>query len=212
MPHPIVPSRGGTVLVVESDPALGRLLVELLRPRTCVLVAGAEAALAALDSVVPSAIAVDFRLPHGEAIRLHRTLRDRAAAIPQIVIAQGSLDARALAGMAVLDPPFEPAALLTALESIQRADTSPPPRRRSRDQVPIWLPEPLTEPQQRVLRTLVAAPLNAVSIREALRSEIAPRQVNVLLRELTQLGLVERQRRTQWQLTPLGREALTRRR
>jgi CheY-like chemotaxis protein len=114
--------RDGLVALVEDDPSLCDNLTEVLRSRgfSCVT---AHSVLDAdqLSCVRPFAALVDLRLPGGPDGEALRRLRARYPGLPVFIIT-AHLDADLVEGAAgIFQKPFDPGALLEALEQAHAA-------------------------------------------------------------------------------------------
>lgn len=113
--------KGDTVLLVEDDPALRKLVTTVLRRHGygVVSVGSADAASAALDDEPTAALVLaDLHLP-GEVTgaAFVEQLRDRRPELPLVVVT-GSSAADAPDGVEVLTKPFDVAGLTATVERL----------------------------------------------------------------------------------------------
>ena len=119
------PAHGPTVYVVDDDASVGRSLHRFLSASKwqVQIFSSAEAVLAELEKLSPGFLVVDVQLPGMGGLELLERLQERGISWPAIAMS-GSNDATTehealrTSARVFLPKPFEPRALLAALEEL----------------------------------------------------------------------------------------------
>lgn len=113
----------GRILIVEDDPGIRRLTVEILEDdgyATEAVADGAEA-LAAIERRRPALMLLDMRMPRLDGWQLADHLRAQGLEIPTVVVTAAqdvALRGEAIAAQGVLSKPFDVADLLTEVRRV----------------------------------------------------------------------------------------------
>ena len=118
-PDPLQPS---TVLVVDDDAAVGRLLSLTLRDSgfNVVSAANGEAALERVESTHPVAIVLDLEMPVMDGRSFYRELRRRGIGTPVLLVSAHDVRAarRELGADGAVQKPFDPFNLVDELRAL----------------------------------------------------------------------------------------------
>jgi two-component system response regulator AdeR len=110
------PIAGGTILLVEDNAAIAKVLTRVLRPIGCRVVVAADGirALDAFDRDEPVLVLLDLQLPWADGFAVLRHIRRRSKVPVMVVTAQVDREAEALQGGAdaFVTKPFDNAAVL----------------------------------------------------------------------------------------------------
>ena len=112
----------GTILVVDDEPTIRELLVELLQDEGHTLLGAGDglAAMEVLEQTVPDLVITDAMMPRLDGPGLVRWMRERAALriVPVILLsAVVRIDPEELGVVAFVTKPFDLATLLDAVET-----------------------------------------------------------------------------------------------
>jgi len=122
-----VARRDGLVPVVEDDPARADDLADALAARGFAAVAAASVVETDwFGPVAPCCAVVDLRLPGGADGEAMRRLADRFPGLPMLVVTANAVDPPS-PHHRLFGRPFDPAALLDAVEALHAGRAAPPP-------------------------------------------------------------------------------------
>lgn len=113
---------GRTVLVVDDDPSLRRMLTLALRNdgfRVCCAIHGAQA-LEELERCRPDVIVLDLEMPVMDGRTFYRTMREQGWETPVLIVSgeRAAAAARELRADGYLAKPFNPEALLAKVTTL----------------------------------------------------------------------------------------------
>ncbi len=115
-------SRKAVVLVIDDDRALSSLLSVIFRGAgyRVATARDGEDGLARLETEQPDAIVLDLEMPRMDGRTFYHHLRDRGSRVPVLILsAYGARNGqRELGAQAYMDKPFDPEALLAAVEAL----------------------------------------------------------------------------------------------
>jgi DNA-binding response OmpR family regulator len=111
------------VLIVDDDPALGRMLSMTLRDGgfDVTTAANGQVGLGKIDDEgVPDAIVLDLEMPVMDGRTFYRAIRARGIGVPVLVLSANGARAasRELGAQGHMDKPFDPDALITRVRSL----------------------------------------------------------------------------------------------
>lgn len=128
--EPAAGSRGGSpILVVEDDPSILAMVVQILRGEGYPVVAaknGAEG-LAVIDPVPPSLILLDMRMPRMDGWQFAAALRERGITSPILVMTAAENAKRwaeEIGADGYVTKPFDFRALLTSVDKHRRGESA----------------------------------------------------------------------------------------
>lgn len=112
----------GSVLIVDDDPPLARMLALTLRGSGFEVRCATDgaSALEAVEAECPDAIVLDVHMPVMDGYAFYRELRSRGVDVPVLISsADDSREAqRAMGAQAYLDKPFHPEALVNNVREL----------------------------------------------------------------------------------------------